>query len=60
MFIKDGTTAIEVLNRTSELKVKATKKSHIAEKEYSDQMINLPIARAKPKGIERAREIEKT
>ena len=58
MFIKDGKTSIEVLNRTSELKAKATKKSVIAEQEYSDEMINLSYIRTKPRGIERAKEIE--
>ena len=58
MFIKDGTTSVEVLNRTSELKVKAEKQRRIAEDAYNTEMINLSYRRTKPRGKERAKEIE--
>ena len=58
MFIKDATTSVEVLNRTSELKVKAEKQSRIAYDAYNAEMINLSYRRTKPRGKERAKEIE--
>jgi len=56
--IMDKNISSEVINRASELKTKATKKRDLAEREYSDEMINLSYIRTKPRGIERAKEIE--
>ena len=56
--IMDKNISSEVINRASELKTKATKKRDLAQREYSDEMINLSYIRTKPRGIERAKEIE--
>ncbi len=58
MFIKDGTTSVEVLNCTSELKVKAQKQCRIAEDEYHTEMKNLSYRRTKTREKEKAKEIE--
>ena len=48
----------DVINRASELQAKATKKRDIAEEAYNTEMINLSYRRTKPRGKERAKEIE--
>jgi len=56
--IMDEKISRDVINRASELQAKATKKRDIAEKEYNTEMINLSYRRTKPRGKERAKEIE--
>ena len=56
--IMDEKISRDVINRASELKAKATKKTDIAEDEYNTEMKNLSYRRTKPRGKERAKEIE--